>query len=378
MLNINDFFLIMSVGWYIIGTLDLVTSPKRRDVTTPYTLAVLLTFVLIFIDHLIKPGIRINPFLLLPFRKLYFLVGPVLYFYTRSLVVEGKIKKRVILTHVAPYLIILVVFMLDHLFFHTFKPMKPIPMGPQDQFLFTGVQKFMLFVPSIHISLYMIYIQILLHRHNIKILDFYSYKSFSNRITWLRIITLLAIPYYALLILSTLRVYQGLDPIIGNLKMKQTVLPVTFMFLFTFFSRKQSVPIEAKCKTIDSEKYKKSSLSKDQHRQIFDKLCRSMEKDKLYMEPDLTLEKLSSVIECSRHSISQVINLETSENFYSFINRYRVEEFKTSIKEGRYPNFSLIGVAMECGFRSSSSFYNVFKKFEGVTPSTYLNEIKNI
>jgi AraC-like DNA-binding protein len=66
-----------------------------------------------------------------------------------------------------------------------------------------------------------------------------------------------------------------------------------------------------------------------------------------------------------------VINEHFKLNFFDFVNQYRVEAFKERIVNPKYGNFSLLGVAFECGFNSKSAFNRIFKKSTGLTPSQY-------
>jgi AraC-like DNA-binding protein len=66
-----------------------------------------------------------------------------------------------------------------------------------------------------------------------------------------------------------------------------------------------------------------------------------------------------------------VINEKQNQNLYDFINQYRVEEFKKRLKKVDAQQYTLFGHAQNCGFRSKSSFNEVFKKNTGQTPSQY-------
>jgi len=86
---------------------------------------------------------------------------------------------------------------------------------------------------------------------------------------------------------------------------------------------------------------------------------------KPYLNPDLNLPQLATELGISIHYLSQVINEHFRLNFFDFVNRYRIEAFKERIADPRYRNFSLLGIAFECGFNSKSTFNRIFKQATG-------------
>jgi AraC-like DNA-binding protein len=118
-------------------------------------------------------------------------------------------------------------------------------------------------------------------------------------------------------------------------------------------------------------KYAGSKLSGEEAKQLADQLKKHMLSSKTYQNPDLTLSMLATQMGISSHILSQVINEQFNLNFFDFVNQYRVEEFKQRITNPSYNNFSLLGIAFECGFNSKSAFNRIFKKATGYTPSQY-------
>ena len=74
---------------------------------------------------------------------------------------------------------------------------------------------------------------------------------------------------------------------------------------------------------------------------------------------------------------SHLINHDLKTNFYEFVNKYRVEEFKYRLQREDSDKFTLLGLAYECGFNSKSTFNHTFKKFTGQTPKEYFIQCKN-
>ncbi len=121
----------------------------------------------------------------------------------------------------------------------------------------------------------------------------------------------------------------------------------------------------------ETEKYAKSSLSDEQADAILSRVTRLMETERPYLEMGLTLPILSKMLDVSPNHLSQVINGKLNKSFFDFVNMYRVEETKKALISPESDRFSILGIAMDAGFNSKSSFYTAFKKHTGMTPSQF-------
>ena len=138
-----------------------------------------------------------------------------------------------------------------------------------------------------------------------------------------------------------------------------------------------NVPKNEVSQKIESEKsYKKSGLQTRDMASIYKSLERMMQTQKLYLQPTLSLKDLSEESNIPQHHITQTLNEYASENFYDFINAYRIETFKEKLQHGEAENFSLLGIALDCGFNSKSSFNRIFKKSTSLSPSEYNKTIR--
>jgi TolB-like protein/AraC-like DNA-binding protein/cytochrome c-type biogenesis protein CcmH/NrfG len=127
-----------------------------------------------------------------------------------------------------------------------------------------------------------------------------------------------------------------------------------------------------------SDLYKKSSEQKPlitDHKEretLLLSLDKSMEKDQLFLNPELTLSSLAGHLECSSNKLSWLINEEKRMNFNDFINSYRLTHFKQKVLDPSSGNLTLLAVAIDSGFNSKSTFNHFFKKKTGLTPRTWL------
>ena len=116
------------------------------------------------------------------------------------------------------------------------------------------------------------------------------------------------------------------------------------------------------------KKYQFSPLTKEKSNLIFLKIKSLMENDKLYLDELISLNKLAKEVKVSPHHLSQVINEYTNQNFFHFINKYRIEEAKLKLKD---KNRQIASIAYSVGYNSLSAFNRAFKKETNSSPSEY-------
>lgn len=100
-----------------------------------------------------------------------------------------------------------------------------------------------------------------------------------------------------------------------------------------------------------------------------------LEESEAFRNPDLSLALLSVATGISQKTISRSINGYCHKNFFDLVNGMRVENAKNKMRDLQ-KNYTIESIATECGFRSRSSFYLVFKKFEGTTPAEWLKNAR--
>jgi len=105
--------------------------------------------------------------------------------------------------------------------------------------------------------------------------------------------------------------------------------------------------------------------------QLKEKLLRLMELEKPYLNSELNLVKLAEQMNLTTHQLSYLINNAMGENFFNFINRYRVRKAKELLKNSDYDHLNVLVIAYESGFNSKTSFNNTFKKMTNYTPTEY-------
>lgn len=124
--------------------------------------------------------------------------------------------------------------------------------------------------------------------------------------------------------------------------------------------------------------YKNSSLTKEKREELKNKILTFMKEEKPFLNPELTQSSFSLKLDISSHHFSEVLYYKMEQNFYNFINSYRVLEAQKLIQNPDYDTSKIIAIAFDSGFKSKTSFNRAFKNHTGMTPSEYRKSIKRV
>lgn len=120
-------------------------------------------------------------------------------------------------------------------------------------------------------------------------------------------------------------------------------------------------------------KYRKTGMSNEVSLEFKEKLLALMENERPYLNPELKLDDLASLLGLSRHHMSQVINQHFHKSFFDFLNEYRIKEAKLMLLDRPKDKQVLtIEVIYKVGFNNKASFYKAFKKYVGTSPSDFV------
>lgn len=126
----------------------------------------------------------------------------------------------------------------------------------------------------------------------------------------------------------------------------------------------------------ETPKEKPKRLSAEQVSNLSVQLLSLMEHDKLFLDNDLNLPVVAEKLGITIHEASFLINETAKDNFYNFINKYRVEEAKRLLASTKMEELNILGIAFASGFNSKTTFNTTFKKIVGISPSQYSKEQK--
>jgi len=117
-----------------------------------------------------------------------------------------------------------------------------------------------------------------------------------------------------------------------------------------------------------------SKITADEKEAILQLLVTFMKSDKPYLDPDLTLDQLAAKLLLKPRALSQAINDVRQQNFFDFINRFRIDEAKLMLTNPKDQKITVLEVLYQVGFNSKSSFNTLFKKYTGLTPTEFRKE----
>ncbi|WP_027391230.1 helix-turn-helix domain-containing protein [Aquimarina latercula] len=328
--------LLGSIGFIIalFFSAFLIITKEQRSSANIFLAIYLLAFSLRIGKSLFYNYFQIDPIVRNVFLGMLLAIGPSLFFYTKQLFELNKIgNKRSIFIHYIPLFL-----------FVTFCWVIPNNDSISSRIIFLA-----LLFHILAYGLYTLYWIVVNRKER---------NDKSNKLYhWLLFFTILTI------MMSLIQISVFLD-----------VVPyLSTAFLFSLIILILSItalknPFLFKMK---NEKYINSSLDNEKGIEYLKKLMSLIEQEKVFLDPELTLTKLSKRIGITSKQLSQVINQNRNENYSQFIARYRVEEAKRLLSLPEYHNFKISAIAYESGFNSISSFNTAFKKLTNTTAVRY-------
>jgi AraC-like DNA-binding protein len=321
-----------------------------------------------------------HPILLFAALGLTFLIAPLQYLYAKYLIQNRHRFNPSDRVHFIPLLIYYISCLIAVRFMYP--QLTQIVQSDQSDRIhpfFLGFNWFIIFYASIYIFLIL------------RLVSYYGRhikEVFSSiekiRLYWLRNITWMLAGALTVFMIENILYLMGID-FSAQFTLSSTLIALYIYalgYLGLFKSEVFSDPgIESSLRQMDefyppgphdiSAKYEKSGLTTDKAKQIEEALRCLMELKKPYLNSNLTLNQLADMLSISPHNLSEVINTRFHQNFFDFINRYRVETVKNDLIDPEKNNLKMLAIAFDAGFNSKTAFNTIFKKATGKTPSEY-------
>ncbi len=321
---------------------------------------------------------EVFPHLIGSTSSLIFLYGPFLFFYVDAYITQpAKFKKQYYL-HFIPFMLYNIIFIPFYLettemklqYHHIILKNNP----PLIAWIALAV-KIIVLPAYLLISLQ----RLKYHRKNLE--NFYA--NFDEvDLNWLRyIIWSAAVIGFAELGLGIMKLRENFDIPFESEKIIFVAVSIWILALgyyglkqtpvFTNFPQKQT-PVDENPKETSAPRYEKTRVIEEEASKQEKELMDYMKSEKPFLRIKLSINDLAEDLGIPSHHISQVINERLNQNFFDFVNSYRIEELKVKLKDPRNKHLTMLGIAFDCGFNSKASFNRIFKKHTGQTPSEYL------
>lgn len=376
--------IVLLLGTFQAFSLSLILIAKKNKTKSDLYLGLLLFIYALTIGGAYLEVYNHNhnyplPFFLNLSWVFLFLHGPILWFYVKSLTNPEFTFGRLHILHFIPFLICI----FSQYFGFTILPAsEKILITSQE--LFRTKIFFTFSVVGIGISTlaYTISVLNIIKKHRIAIVNNYS-NIVSIDLTWLQNLSIAALIVYTInVFLFNINLIFPFISYITLTVITYTLATVYVFFLGFFGFRQGSIfvpgnPIEPESNTMPPHtEISKMGLSDDYHVFVL-QLTQLMEQHQPYLDPEITLSKLSKLLHVKPDYLSDILNKHLNQTFFDFINKYRVEEFKISCIQKEKKHLSILGIAYDCGFNSKAAFYRAFNKFEKCAPSTYMEQVSH-
>lgn len=301
----------------------------------------------------------------------WFLLGPLVFFYFKSITQFKWRFSKIDLIHFAPFTLFVLII---PLIFEDVLTYAQVNYGMLSVFyegnkiatLLQYIYTTVFIVQFIHFGIYLFKcLQLVaLYKRSLHV----EYAQINKKVKWLRgfLITFISILIFTSIFLFILFKTNSYRRHLDYLY----VLPIGVLYYMIAYYL-----IDVNWKTVDEKviKYASSSLNIENLTEYIDRLDSMIKEEEVYLDPKIRLKDLAKKIDVSSHHLSQIINQHYGITFYDFINKHRIEVAKELIVQN--PERLLIDVAFDSGFNNKTSFVNSFKKFENITPSNFREQI---
>ncbi|MDH5406094.1 MAG: helix-turn-helix domain-containing protein [Candidatus Aminicenantes bacterium] len=299
-----------------------------------------------------------------PFHYVYV---PVLFLYILSFTKMGFKFKKVYLLHFTPFIFFCILIILK-LHINSADTIREI-LQTGSRFDSFEDQLFY-FLEYLQFFSYAIASLIVLKKYRIEIKNIYSTIEHIN-LSWLNFVIFGFIGWKSLIVLEYVLWIITENMSVIFLYISAEVVFLIFVSLMFFKGLKQPEIFSGTNENQFKRKYEKTLLPDAIKRDYKNKLIRYVETKKPYLDPSLSLNDLAEKVSIPPHHLSQILNSCLNQNFFDFINSYRIKESKRLLSEQSSDKKTILEILYETGFNSKSVFNTAFKKHTGMTPTQF-------
>jgi AraC-like DNA-binding protein len=298
----------------------------------------------------------------------FFIAAPSFYLYVKSLAFSDFVLNKRHLLHALPFLFVLIIFTTAY---HIYSAETKRVLLDSNYFL-KSFQWYYQLIVQIYILGYNLAALFILGNYRKKIKQEYSSVERIN-LSWLSFILYGFIFACCTSILSFFSFPFDIDT-------RGKIYLINFLAFFIFFNFiffKALIQPDLFIGVKETQWQKRPFLSKALEKKYLNKLLTFMNTEKPYLVPEITLFDLSKQVSIPNRALSEIINSSLNQNFYDFINSYRVKESKRLLENQDNKHKTVLEILYAVGYNSKSSFNVAFKKYTGMTPSQFKKLRKN-
>lgn len=371
----------ISIILFLVKLLLLVYGLKNNK-SNLFFIGFLLTINLYFLSHIFWVELKDIEFSLIfvnNFTPLYYLTGPFLYLYIKSINNGDYIFNRYDLLHGIPFLIQLMAIS-PYLFLSIDKKiviLNTLLVNPSSgvnlefNFLFSPKGNFFFRFLSIGTYLLLSFRLVIMNKY----LRLYYRITFRWLLLVLVVFSVLIISYLTIIVnffKSPENLFLILNGRIGVITLFLlaviAVLPLFFPHILYGNSRvkipEEKLRPNKKLETLPNKEM--ISLSK--------KIISYFEENEPYLKPKFMLPQLAKEMFVPVHHIQKCFREVHKTTFVDFKTAYKIQWALKALKNPSFKNDTIESIGGYAGFNSKSQFYIAFKKQTGLTPKQYLKK----
>ncbi len=330
------------------------------------------------------------------FAFLHYLIGPVLYWYIRSVLTDNSRLKKTDLFHLIPSMIYLIASL--PFIFSSYAYKVQIATEIVKDAAFLGSHKFTLLseiLPiyivylsrPVHLFIYTLwsiglFICYLIQKGNRKV---FTQQNFMNK--WLSVFLLFQTILISTYLISTFKTFIQSSDVFFTLNFLQFLSGAGLIGLlispFFFPGILYGLPHIPEPNSKVNEEEKPDSLSVESKKSapnfeaeyilaIQKKADSCMQEFQTFLQPELNLNRFSDIIQLPAHHLAYYFREVKQQSFNDYCNECRVEYAKSLMVEGKTGELTLEAVGILSGFTNRSTFFRAFKKVEDVSPGSFL------
>ena len=367
--DLIDITNIIAISFLLLLSVFLISQKKGKKLTNRILALFLFSTAVILLNFVLSQKIDIHSqkiFLMLWLANSFILLwGPLLYLYIQTVVSHSFSLQRRHMIHLIPffaYLVFSAFFVLLRSSWHSDLLTSTSSFDFWKWVIFESLI-------SLQLAVYLVLSFKALKKYQAWIKNQVHYQK--STLSWLRFILAgFGLVWSIGIVNSTISFIKG--QLIYFLSFANFLIIFSVAVATVFLALKHP---EIFVQTEEKIKYKGSTLNPDDVDRYIERLKECMKKDKPYLNPGLSLVKLSRKLSIQPRHLSQIINASLNQTFIDFINAYRIEEAQKYLSDPSMSEETILEIAYRVGFNSKSAFNNAFKKISGKTPSEFKKSI---